>query len=211
MLVLLEVIARLWVTVAVAVIHIASLLTLTLYSKVELVSTILLGSIVPVLHYMLQVVQTILEPCIVVSDTGIVVSRSTICIELRTIAILDDILAAILQAIDSTGIQVECHLEVAAMDVGTLSRLIYRKLHRLTVLGNSSDRRSSHISALHSQLLFHLRISLGSPRHILAQKELNGYEVLALWIEACIIVWQGIEAFFARTHDILGTLQWLIL
>ena len=211
MLVLLEVIARLWITVAVAVIHIASLLTLTLYSKVELVSTILLGSIVPVLHYMLQVVQTILEPCIVVSDTGIVVCRSTICIKLRTIAILDDILAAILQAIDSTGIQVECHLEIAAMDVGTFSRLIYRKLHRLTVLGNSSDRRSSHISALHSQLLFHLRITLGSPWHILTQKELNCYEVLALRIEACIIVWQGIESLLARTHDILGTLQWLIL
>ena len=146
-----------------------------------------------------------------VSDTGIVVCRSTICIELRTIAVLDDILTSILQAIDSTGIQVECHLEVAAIDVGTLSRLIYRKLHRLTVLGNSSNRWSSHISALHSQLLFHLRITLGSPRHILTQKELNCYEVLALRIEACIIVWQGIEALLARTHDILGSLQRLIL
>ena len=159
---------------------------------------------------MLQVIESVLEPCVVVTDSGIVIRRRTVSIQLRPIAILDDYLVAVLQAVDGSGVQVESHLEVLARDVGTFCSLIQLIFHRLAGLGNCSDRRCGNISSLHSQLLFHLRITLLGPRHVLAQKELNSHEVLAVSIKTCIVVWQGVDSLLARTHDVLGSLQWLI-
>ena len=211
-LVLLEIVARLWVTVTVAIVHVAAFLALALHGEVELVGSILLvRSAGPALHHVLQVIESVLEPCVVVTDSGIVIRRRTVSIQLRTIAILDDYLVAVLQAVDGSGVQVESHLEVFARDAGTFSSLIQLIFHRLSSLGNCSDRRCGNISTLHSQLLFHLHIPLLGPRHVLAQKELDGHEVLAVSIQTCIIVWQGVDSLLARTHDVLGSLQWLIL
>ena len=212
MLVFLEIVARLRVAVAIAIVHIASFLALAFHGEVELVGSILLvRSASPALHHVLQVIQAVSEPCIVVADSSIVICRCTVSIQLRAIAILDDYLVAVLQAVDGTGVQIESHLEVLARNIGTLRSLIQLILHRLATLCNGSDRRSGNISTLHSQLLFHLNIALGSPRHVLAQQELDGNEVLALWVQTRIVVRQGVDDLLTWTHDVLGSLQWLIL
>ena len=105
-----------WSTVAVAVVLVASFFALAFYGEAYLQSTIAFRcQDVRFAYYtVLQVVQTILEPCFRISYTSVVIGRRTEGIELRSVAVGYDALCSVCQFADSSCKFIELHAETCA-------------------------------------------------------------------------------------------------
>ena len=151
---------------------------------------------------MLQVVQAFLEPA--VASPVVVVYRRTESVELRSLAVEDDLAAVVFHTIDCTFAVVKLQREAVARHGGEVFGFLYRRtLHR------SCHRRQGRLLAgsLHGQLLFHLHEALLGPRHILTQQELNLHKVFAFGGQLAVVVGQGVSHLLARAEDVARTLE----
>ena len=193
------------ITVAVSVLVLCTIRSLTFYGKRKHHTAILGICHAPIGYLMLQVMQAVLVPLVVCPV--VVTYRSTEAIELWTIAIGNHDLSAIYQAIDSTGLGIELHGKVLAIYYHLIA-FGYR-LQSLTC-SNGCNRRNT-FGRLHSQLLFHLYIALLSPWHIGTQEELYLHEIFALSIEFGKVIRQSHHLLATRCYRHARTLYRCIL
>ena len=187
MLTLFEGVNSLGVTVVVGIYLLTTFATLALDCEAYLYHTILSLNHGRCANYtVLQVVKTILEPCIVVANTCVVVGRCTESVELRTIAFADDLLTTIHKVGNSTSSEVDIHFVTLTLHIDRLISLSHA--HGRVRSSHSLHGRSLNVGTLHTELLFHLYIALLSPRHILALKELYLYEIFAIGVEVCVVI-----------------------
>ena len=114
---LVEGVGAFWVAVAVAISLVATFLTLAFNGEAHLQRTVFLlqngwgtdGTV-------LQVPKSLLEPCTRETDAVVVVGRCAEGIELRSVAVGDDVLRAVGQFADGPRLGVELHGEVLALN-----------------------------------------------------------------------------------------------
>ena len=120
--------------------------------------------------FMNQIVQTMFEPGGI--EPVIIVCKSTESIELRTVAIGDNSLVAILQTVDTSGLRVKYGFKVSSLYKDALRILVQYESIQFCCTGSYFTDGRAIRSLLYQNLFLCHRKAFGSPRSLIFQYKL---------------------------------------
>ena len=133
-----------------------------------------------------QIVQTMFEPGSI--EPVIIVCKSTESIELRTVAIGDNCLVAILQTVDTSGLRIKYGFKVSSFYKDTLRILVQHESIQFSCTGCHLTDGWAVCSLLQQNLFLCHREAFGSPGSLTFQYELDFYKVLCIFFKRGIII-----------------------